>query len=218
MIKKNRLQINLISEFTEHVDNVHIFPEERFQQYDDVSSDPPVLTSSSDNMSDNNFDNSRDTENLSLTNSSDIPKENEDEPSFLSISDSRDELLRGNINTKIITWALRNITSLTHKCIDELLLILRNEGHLSLPKSSKTLLKTNKAETNIRQILCNSGKYGLFNYFNIKVTLKKIISPDIYTEEEILLTINIDGASIHQSSKKTYLDHIRSAISSTIRR
>lgn len=121
---------------------------------------------------------------------------------FLVLSDSRNELLQGNnINTKVASWALRNVTSLTHKCIDELLLILRNSGHLSLPKSSKTLLKTNRAETNVRPMLGNNGKYGLFSYFNIKDTLEKIISPDIYTIENMSLMINIDGAAIHQSSK-----------------
>ncbi|CAL1671786.1 unnamed protein product [Lasius platythorax] len=138
-------------------------------------------------MSDNNFDGPRDLENLSSTNScstnsnSDVTDnenaDNEDASSFLLIRDSHNELLHGNINRKIATWALWNITSLTHKCIDELLLILRNEGHLSLPKSSKTLLGTNKAETNIRPILGNNGRNGLFSYFNIKDALKKILSP-----------------------------------------
>lgn len=176
------------------------------------------MTISSDNMSDNNFDGPRDVENLSSTNScstnsnSDVTDNenanNEDAPSFLLNRDSHNELLHGNINRKIATWALWNITSLTHKCIDELLLILRNEGHLTLPKSSisKTLLGTNKAETNIRPILSNNGTYGLFSYFNIKDALEKIISPNIYTAEDILLMIllmiNIDGASIHETSKK----------------
>lgn len=121
--------------------------------------------------------------------------------SFLINRDSRDELLHGNINNKISTWALWNITSLTHKCLDELF-ILRNEGYVSLPKSSNTLLHTNRTETKMRPILSTNGTYGLFSYFNIKNTLEKITSPDIYSTEDISLLINIDGASIHQKSKK----------------
>lgn len=165
------------------------------------------MTSSSDDISGNNVEVSRDAENLSLIDSrthTSATSNDEDTPPFLLIHDSRDELLHDNatINTKIATWALCNITSLTHKCLDELLLILRNEGHLTLPKSSKTLLHTNRAKTDIRPMLGNSGRYGLFSYFNIIDTLRKIISPDIYTAEDILLMINIDGASIHHSSKK----------------
>lgn len=149
-----------------------------------MSSSQRGLTSSSDDISDNNFDSSRDAENISLINSSDTA-DNEDAPTFLFVRDSCDELLHGNINTEIATWALWNITSLTHKCIDELLFILRNEGYLSLPKSSKTL-HTNSAKTNIRPMLGNNGRYGLFSYFDINDTLRKIISPDIYTAQDII--------------------------------
>lgn len=174
----------------------------QYAQYEDVISSlsSHLSTSSIENMNDNSFDAFRDIENLSLTNS-DVT-EHEDTSFLLERDSHNEELFQGNINTKIARWALYNITSLTHKCLDELLLILRNEGHLSLPKSSKTLLDTIKAKSNIRSILSHSGKYGLFNYFNIKSSLQKIISPDIYTAEDILLMINIDGASIHQSSKK----------------
>ncbi|XP_029176727.1 uncharacterized protein LOC114944839 [Nylanderia fulva] len=191
--------MHFISCFTEHNDNVQQALE-RSEQYNvDVSSSCAL---SNDNFqqtsSDSIFDASREIEDLSNSSSN---SNNEDAPLIL-FEDSRNELLQGNINTKISTWALRNVTSLTHKCIDELLLILRNEGHLSLPKSSKTLLGTNAAKTNIRPMLNSNGKYGEFIYFNIKDTLEKIISPEIYTEKEILLMINIDGASIHQNSKK----------------
>lgn len=156
----------------------------------------PLILDSSDSDNDNNTLVSWNTDH-----SSDTVSEENEENIFIR-NDSRDELLRGDINMKIRTWALRNITSLSHKCLDELLFILKNEGYTNLPQSSKTLLYTNKAKNNIRLMLGKNERYGHFNYFNIKDTLKNIISVDTYRAKYISLLINIDGASVHHSSRK----------------
>jgi len=51
-------------------------------------------------------------------------------------------------------------------------------------------------------MLGSNGKYGLFSYFSIEDTLVNIIPVDIYSERDIFLLINVDGASIHHNSKK----------------
>lgn len=61
-----------------------------------------------------------------------------------------------------------------------------------------TLIK----QTNLRIMLGSNGKYGLFSYFSIEDTLVNIIPVDIYSERDIFLLINVDGASIHHNSKK----------------
>ena len=62
-------------------------------------------------------------------------------PSFKLDENPVNDLVKGNIKTKLQTWALRNIATLTHKCMNELLLVLKSEGYNDLPSQIKTNVK-----------------------------------------------------------------------------
>lgn len=112
-----------------------------------------------------------------------------------------DELLRGDMTTKLRTWVLRNITSLHQKVIDELLIVIRSEGYDNVPKSSKTLLKTNSNTDEIQLMLSKKRTYGKFSYLGIRTNLDEIIDPTECTEKEIELLVGADGAKVYNKTK-----------------
>lgn len=109
-----------------------------------------------------------------------------------------------NISSKLRAWALANIGTINHKCLSELLVILRSEGFTNLPKAATTLLRTNVANYRIEPMLCSSGTDGEFVYFGLENGLNRIILPEIYTENEIRILVNIDGLPIYRNSRKQF--------------
>lgn len=102
------------------------------------------------------------------------------------------ESFKQTLNFQIWKWALKN--NITHAALSQLLKILIGFGHLSLPKDSRTLLRTPKK---VRVINIGSGQLW---YRGLEERLTQIcmrkICPDI-----LPLEIHIDGTPIYKSSK-----------------
>ena len=81
----------------------------------------------------------------------------------------------------------------TRQCIDDLLIILNESGH-SLPKGSRTLLKTNHKATSTT--LFN----GEYTYFGVRNTIEKIVTTKNYTDRKINLMVSTDGLSQFESN------------------
>ena len=64
-------------------------------------------------------------------------------------------------------WTIENLTFLPHAVIDELLQLLRSEGHNDLPKTAETLLKTKRTEGVITEMLSKKGKFGEYVYLGL---------------------------------------------------
>lgn len=126
---------------------------------------------------------------------------NEEPDQFTVKRNSREELLQGDIKSKLVALIQRNIGFVTHKFVNELLLVLRSENHSTLPKSSRTLLGTLASKTDIKLMLCKNGTYSEYKYFGIAINLQYIIDPEEYEERDISLLINVDGAEILKKTK-----------------
>ncbi|CAD6218234.1 GSCOCG00011425001-RA-CDS, partial [Cotesia congregata] len=101
---------------------------------------------------------------------------------------------------KLRQWALKNLNSLQLNVIAELLLLLRQEGHPELPKTTQALLKTKKHCVD-QSILSLKGSYCDYKYLGIVNNLKKIIIPTIFIEDTIDVLIHIDGMQIYNNSQ-----------------
>lgn len=106
---------------------------------------------------------------------------------FASFQDTQ-KYKRG-INDKILQWALKNLDTLRLNVITELLLLLREEGHISLPKS---LLGT-KHHRIVQVMNSNRATDGTYTYLGIKNGLDKVISPNVYCENYISVFTHIDA-------------------------
>lgn len=115
-----------------------------------------------------------------------------------------ENLLNGNIREKIKHWILRNLSTLTQKAIDEILIVLRSEGYISLPKSCKTLLGTSSITCDEKIIKSSDDTLGKFKYFGIRPSLDAIICPSRYLENGINLIVHVDGMDIYNKSKKGF--------------
>lgn len=76
--------------------------------------------------------------------------------------------------------------------ITELLLVLREEGHMSLPKTAQNLLGT-KHHRIVQVTSSNRATEGTYTYLGIKNGLEKIILPNVYCENYISVFTHIDG-------------------------
>lgn len=88
---------------------------------------------------------------VSISNASNNTVDNEkkiDDDQLLNASDCEIELLeyslkfQEGINNKILQWTLKNLDTLRLNVVTELLFLLREEGHTSLPQTAQTLLGT----------------------------------------------------------------------------
>lgn len=104
-----------------------------------------------------------------------------------------------DINQKIRQWVLKNLGTLRLNVVTELLLLLRDEGFTTLPKTGQTLLGTTHYRT-VQVMSSFQGTDGSYAYLGIKHGLKKIIPVD-YKKREIKIFIHSDG--MHQQFKHT---------------
>ena len=105
--------------------------------------------------------------------------------------DDIDKTVNGNLWEKLAEWVVVNQTS--HSASNQLLFILRNNGHAELPKDVRTLLKT---PCNIPlQNKCG----GDYIYYGLETNILKHLSkfPDL---EKIELVVNVDGIPLFKSS------------------
>lgn len=128
--------------------------------------------------------------------------------------DNSDLLRKSSTNSKnvksfsdqIHALLVRHISHVTKNFTTELLEILREDGHIELPKSAATLLKSaNYKEKKIKRMKAKSHRdkeYGYYVYFGIVENLKRIISPTVYNKTVIKLLINIDGIPVFNHSNQ----------------
>lgn len=114
---------------------------------------------------------------------------------FQDIQNSKSE-----IKGKLQQWVLKNIDTLRLNVVTELLLILREKGHASLPKKAQALLGT-KHYRMLHVMQSNRETEGAYMYLGIQNGLEKLISPDVYRENEISVLIHIDGMQIYNNSQ-----------------
>lgn len=100
---------------------------------------------------------------------------------------------------KLRCWTLDNLNTLTLNVVTQLLRILRDEGHEDLPKTSNQLLGTKHCRP-MKSLTSNRETDGTYICIGIKNALRKVICPDIYTENTISVQLHIDGVSIYNNS------------------
>lgn len=98
-------------------------------------------------------------------------------------------------------WAIESGTCQIH--LDKLLSILRVRFLPSLPKSSKTFLKTSKARYDIIDMEDHNGKMGQFIYFGIASGLNQCINANIHIGK-IEIKVDADGLPLARSSNKQF--------------
>ena len=107
---------------------------------------------------------------------------------------------QNSLKDDLAAWA--NKHSIKHNHIDDLLKIMQNHGHVELPSTARTLLKT---PTIIEVQVKSQMEYV---YFPIEGQLLKYlrIYPDecIRTLDSISLSLNIDGLPVFKSSQNTF--------------
>ena len=124
-----------------------------------------------------------------------LPKpSNEDESSDFSDLQSflyDEEVYDTNLQSSLKEWAVKH--GCTRQCINYLLIIL-NESRHSLPKNSRTLLKTDQKATSTT--LFN----GEYTYFGVRNTIEKIVTTKNYTDRKINLMVSTDGLPQFESN------------------
>ncbi|XP_060577087.1 uncharacterized protein LOC132734366 isoform X2 [Ruditapes philippinarum] len=98
---------------------------------------------------------------------------------------------------KLSAWASTN--KLTKGTVDELLQILKKEGHAELPKDSRTLLQTP------RTVDCEDKCGGKYIYYGLRNGFLKILTHSAFTgnsdhTDHINFNVNIDGIPLFKSS------------------
>ena len=102
-----------------------------------------------------------------------------------------EEVYDTNLQSSLKEWAVKH--GCTRQYINDLLIILNESGH-SLPKESRTLLKTDQNTTS--STLFN----GEYTYLGVGNTIEKIVTTNNYTDIKINLMVNVDGLPLFKSS------------------
>lgn len=105
-----------------------------------------------------------------------------------------------DIKSKIQQWTLDNLDTLQLNVVTDLLRILREEGHLSLPTTAQSLLGT-KHHRILQQMKSNKNTQGEYIYIGIEPGLHQVINTQIFIEEEICILVHIDGVQIYNNSQ-----------------
>lgn len=104
------------------------------------------------------------------------------------------------LREKLRKWALNNRASLQSNTISELLVLLREEGHPTLPKTAQTLLQT-KHHQIVESIPSLKETDSGYKYLGVAEGLRKMISPKIFLEDSIEVLIHIDGLQVYKNSQ-----------------
>ncbi|XP_074105913.1 uncharacterized protein LOC141531799 isoform X2 [Cotesia typhae] len=131
-------------------------------------------------------------------NSSEFSYDNSDTDSESVIDETVN--VNESFKKKLRQWALKNINSLQLNVISELLILLREEGHPTLPKTAQALLQTKHHHVS-QSIVSLKGSNCDYKYLGIENGLKKIISPNIFVEHTIEIMVHIDGMQIYKNSQ-----------------
>lgn len=101
---------------------------------------------------------------------------------------------------KLCLWAIKNIDILRLNVVSELLVILKEEGDPSLPKTAETLLGRTHRQVFL-PMTTNRQTDGSYIYMGFENALKNVIC-NIYTEDRIRVDVHIDGMAIFKDSHK----------------
>ena len=88
---------------------------------------------------------------------------------------------------------------INQKDLDVLLGILRKRLLPTLPKSSKTFLRTVDAQYNIIEMTDSKKNLGQFVYFGIRKGLQDCVNPDLHMNKKIQLQVSADGIPLKKS-------------------
>lgn len=94
---------------------------------------------------------------------------------------------------------LANEKNIPQSTLDQILKIFRQRLLPTLPKSSKTFLKTTDSQYNIIDMEGMNGEMGEFVYFGVESGLKKCVNVDLHPENTLNLQIFIDGMQLTKS-------------------
>ena len=99
-----------------------------------------------------------------------------------------------NLNYRLAQWVVKN--KIVRSASDELLVLLRQNGHSDLPKCTKTLIKTP------RKVNISEKCGGSYIYLGIIRGINRVIenNPHLPIPQIISLNVNIDGLPLFKSS------------------
>ncbi|XP_065643048.1 uncharacterized protein LOC105845058 isoform X3 [Hydra vulgaris] len=102
-----------------------------------------------------------------------------------------DKIINGNLREELAEWVVVNQTS--HSATNQLLFILRKNGHTELPKDVRTLLKTPS------NIPLKNKCGGDYIYYGLETNILKHLSkfPNL---AKIELVVNVDGIPLFKST------------------
>lgn len=142
--------------------------------------------------SENDVENECGLETLSGT---DLISESDRESSTTSLSNeslSSDEDGIGNFPSELANWACKN--EIKRTALNQLLQLLRNNGHSDLPIDSRTLLQTPQTVNTIAR--CG----GDYVYLGIEKGIRQKLTESKLVLNKISLIVNVDGIPLFKSS------------------
>jgi len=107
------------------------------------------------------------------------------------------------INEKLMALASKHANNLQHNLLTDILILLRSEGYVSLPKTAQTFLGTPQIQ-NIELMKTKGDSWGKYAYLGIEHQLQKRIFSQVFNIEKIEIFINIDGVQVYRSSNKQF--------------
>ena len=107
----------------------------------------------------------------------------------------KEEFVEGNLTNDLARWILKYQVSRNAK--NDLLTILRQYGHLEMPKYTRTLLKTQ------RQVHTEIKCGGDYIYLGISNGISIVFISNLYLQMDsnaMDLVVNVDGVPLYKSS------------------
>ena len=114
-------------------------------------------------------------------------------------SDQEIEQSESNFQHKLRNWAIK--FNITQNATDDLLKILRFNGHPRLPATARTFLHT--TQTVKTKIVSNMDYYFFGLKFQLNTHIENALAADVIVPTELHISLNIDGLPLYKSSKKS---------------
>ena len=114
-------------------------------------------------------------------------------------SDSDSDYRESDFQQKLRIWATEY--NITHNATDDLLKILKSNGHPTLPATARTFLQSNNTlET---KIVSNMDYYFFGLRAQLKTQIENALAAELIVPTELQISLNIDGMPLYKSSKKS---------------
>ncbi|XP_065679433.1 uncharacterized protein LOC136071678 isoform X2 [Hydra vulgaris] len=105
--------------------------------------------------------------------------------------------ITNSLSSVLASWATRNRCS--RACVNELLLILKGNGHNDLPLDVRMLMQTP------RSVNCYSKCGGSYVYLGIEYGIKRKLQKNPHNFNNIELLVNVDGLPLFKSTGTTIM-------------